>query len=160
MSFAPQDHELQAFAGTIPDAYKEGRVGPTTAVQLVSRAIIAAAKDSESEFKAYLGLSRSNCPRTDNRRRRSMINSSDPTLLDFHEVASALRQERADLDARFSRLFELCEENEEIIHRIMASLDRSFAVLEPSPSLVPEQLSDPSVPVDGRQTSVTERADG
>jgi hypothetical protein len=82
-----------------------------------------------------------------------MITSSDPTLLEFQEVASALRQERADLDARFNRLFELCGKNEEIIHRITASLDRSFAVLEPSPSLVPEQLSDPSVPMDGHQTS-------
>ncbi len=81
-----------------------------------------------------------------------MISSSDPTLLEFYEVATALRQERADLDARFSRLFELCEENETIIHRITASLDRSFAVLEPCPSLVPEQFSDPSVPVDRHQT--------
>ena len=82
-----------------------------------------------------------------------MINSSDPTLLEFQEIASALREERADLDARFTRLSELCEENEKIIHQIKASLDRSFAVLEPSPSLVPEQLSDPSVPVDRQQTS-------
>ena len=57
MSFEPHENELQAFAGTILDAYKGGRVGRTTAVQLLSRAIIAAANDSEAEFKAYIGLS-------------------------------------------------------------------------------------------------------
>jgi hypothetical protein len=58
MAFQPSETELEAFTGTVLDAYKEGRAGRSTAVQLLARAIAAAARDSEPEFTAYIQLSR------------------------------------------------------------------------------------------------------
>jgi hypothetical protein len=58
MPFHPDETELEAFTGTVLDAYKEGRAGRSTVTQLLTHAIMAAATDSEAEFTAYIHLSR------------------------------------------------------------------------------------------------------
>ncbi len=57
MPFHPDQTELEAFTGTVLDAYKEGRAGRSTVMQLLTHAIVAAANDSEAEFTAYIHLS-------------------------------------------------------------------------------------------------------
>ena len=57
MPFRPNEAELEAFIGIVLDAYKDGRAGRSTIVQLLSHAVVAAASDSEAEFKAYVRLS-------------------------------------------------------------------------------------------------------
>jgi hypothetical protein len=57
MGFKPDQTELETYAGTVLDAYKEGRAGRSTAVQLLARAIAAAASDRQTEFTAYIHLS-------------------------------------------------------------------------------------------------------
>ncbi len=57
MPFDPDETELEAFTGAVLDAYKEGRAGRSTVVQLLTQAIVAAANDSEPEFTAYIHLS-------------------------------------------------------------------------------------------------------
>jgi hypothetical protein len=57
MPFRPNEAELEPFIGVVLDAYKDGRAGRSTIVQLLSHAITAAASDNEAEFKAYIRLS-------------------------------------------------------------------------------------------------------
>jgi hypothetical protein len=57
MPFRPNEAELDTFIGVVLDAYKEGRAGRSTVVQLLRHAMLAAASDSEAEFKAYVQLS-------------------------------------------------------------------------------------------------------
>ncbi len=53
MPFHPNEIELEAFTGAVLDAYKQGRAGRSTVVQLLTHTIVAAAGDSEAEFTAY-----------------------------------------------------------------------------------------------------------
>jgi ABC-type transporter Mla subunit MlaD len=71
-----------------------------------------------------------------------MHDPSDSTLLEFQQIASDIRRERTDLEARLERLSKLCAETKTLIARSRQSIDHSVAVLDGSPSLVPEPVPD------------------
>lgn len=62
MAFRIDQTELEAFIETLLDAYKDGRAGRDTIVQLFSRALMAGLSGNEAEFQAYMRISQESLP--------------------------------------------------------------------------------------------------
>ncbi len=71
-----------------------------------------------------------------------MPDLSNSALLEFQQIVSYIRRERTDLEARLTRLSRLCAETSTLIARSKQSVDHSIAVLDGSPSVVPEPVPD------------------
>jgi len=71
-----------------------------------------------------------------------MADLSNSALLELQQIASDLRRERTDLEARLAHAAKLCAETKTLIAQSRQSLEHSAAVLDASPSLVPEQSPD------------------
>ena len=72
-----------------------------------------------------------------------MSKGSSSNLSQFQLAVSALRRDRADLDARLDRLSKLCAETAKLNAESNARIARSLAVLDRSPSIVPDAQPDP-----------------
>ncbi len=71
-----------------------------------------------------------------------MRDLSNSPLLELQQIASDIRRERADLEARLKHAAKLCAETKTLIAQSRQCLEHSAAVLDRSPSLVPEQVSE------------------
>ena len=58
MAFEIREAELQSFIETMLDAYKGGRAGRATVIQLLTHALVACANDNEMELRAYICASK------------------------------------------------------------------------------------------------------
>ena len=72
-----------------------------------------------------------------------MNGSSKSPLSEFQQIVSDIRRERADLEARLARLSRICAETKELMARSRQSIDHSLAILERSPSIVPDAVPVP-----------------
>jgi hypothetical protein len=62
MTFRIDQTELEKFIETLLDAYKDGRAGRDTIVQLFARALMAGISGNEAEFQAYMRISEDTLP--------------------------------------------------------------------------------------------------
>ncbi len=62
MAFRIDQNELETFIGTLLDAYKDGRAGRDTIVQLFKRALMAGLNGNEAEFQAYMRVTEETLP--------------------------------------------------------------------------------------------------
>jgi hypothetical protein len=70
-----------------------------------------------------------------------MDNLANETLLAFKQQASAIRRERADLEARLARLSAIRAETEKLLAQSKKRIAGLLGVLDESPSVVPEPSS-------------------
>ena len=75
------------------------------------------------------------------RRLLHMDNLANEMLLAFKQEASAIRRERADLEARLARLSAIRAETEKLLAESKKRIDGLLGVLDESPSVVPEPSS-------------------
>lgn len=75
------------------------------------------------------------------RRLLHMDNLANEMLLAFKQEASAIRRERADLEARLAGLSGIRAETEKLLAESKKRIDGLLGVLDESPSVVPEPSS-------------------
>ena len=81
--------------------------------------------------------------------------ANSPLLAKFQLAASELRRDRADLHTRLDGLSRLCAETDKLIAESKARIARSLALLDGSPSVVPEPQ--PASDENGRQPAALVR---